>query len=489
MYGGVGRARSWWRRQSTLTLLLAGCAGACSLSLPDGDDVDSAVDDAVDSVSTDLGLGGGGSLDVTSVLSLLFPDLSSGEIAELSVSLSLDEALALRDELEAARDEAAEFSLDLFQSSEERVEERQRALEPTDGFPESLEALGAVCLYDAEQQSATIELSGVFSGKTPILLESGNVSVLVDGQAQAGTLSCLHQGESVDIVLLIDITGSMSSVIGSVRDSVVAFTQAIAESGLVGTLSVVTFQDTVGVDVTFQEPAPVQDYERSPFFAPVDMTDVGAVEDLQDFVRALEANRGADLPENLAGAIDFARSSVIGGSETEPLVVTASSGPEGTRPFPSLESAHQVFIALTDITFHSDGTNSSSLLPEFRPRPASVIARSLQRTGTVVHVVDPSWVDEDLDPTLATADFVDADYWALETGGLGEDVVLGYSLLDLELVAVAEETGLLDVVLDAVLATSCSYELSADLALSAEVEVRLEAEGEVFTEILPVTSF
>lgn len=473
------------RRLSGALLALSVWATACGLELPDDDDIDGAVDD----VATDLGLGGGGSLDVTAVLSGLFPDLSADEIADLSVSLSLDAALALEAELEAIREEAAEFSADLFQTSEERVQEREMDLEPSDGFPETLTPLGRACFYDEAEQSATISLSGVFSGKTPIQLQAENVSVLVDGALQSGELSCLSQGESVDIVLLIDITGSMGNVIASVRDSVVAFTEAVSESGLQGTLSVVTFQDTVGVDVMFQEPAPARDYERSPFFAPVDMSDADRVDALQDFVRRLEANRGADAPENLAGAIDFARNSVIGGSESDPLLIDGVTGPEGTRPFPALESDKQVFIALTDITFHSDGTSSTSLLPEFRPRAAGVIAKSLYRTGTVVHVVDPSWVDRETEPESAASDEVDADYWAMKTGGLGEDVVLGYSLLDLELVAVAERTGLLDIVLDAVLETSCTFEFSAELSAASEVEIQLEVGEESYSELLPVTVF
>jgi len=485
--GRVGGSRRGFR-QSTVALGVALLAVACSLSLPDEEDIDGAVDDVVTDLGSDLGLGGSGSLDPAAILGALFPDLSASEIADITVSLTLDEVMALRDELEAIRVEVAEFSADLFQTAEERVAEREMDLGPEGAFPESLEALGAVCLYDEAQGTATVALSGVFSGQTAIQLETGSVSVLVDGAAQSGSLSCLYQGESVDIVLLVDITGSMSNVIASVRDSVVAFTEAVSASGLVGTLSVVTFQDTVGVDVTFQEPAPPS-YERSPFFPPVDMGDADAVDSLQAFVRSLEANRGADAPENLSGAIDFARNSVIGGTEAAPIVIDGDTGPNGTRPFPALTSEHQVFIALTDITFHSDATSSISLLPEFQPRPAGVIARSLHQTGTVVHIVDPSWVDANLDPADPGEDDVDADYWAINSGGLGEDVVLGYSLLDLELVVVAERTGLLDVVLDAVLATSCKFEFSADLSVVTEVEVELAVEGEVYTEVLPVISF
>jgi len=51
---------------------------------------------------------------------------------------------------------------------------------------------------------------------------------------------------------------------------------------------------------------------------------------------------------------------------------------------------------------------------------------------------------------------VDADFWAINTGGIGEDVIQNkYSLLDLEKVIVASNTGLLDITLDKILATTC----------------------------------
>jgi len=251
----------------------------------------------------------------------------------------------------------------------------------------------------------------------------------------------------------------------------------------------VSFQDTVGVDVTFQEPAPIGAVERSPFFTPVPISDGEQVDELRAFVNRLEANAGADLPENLSGAVDFARNSVIGRLGSAPNVIDGSSDPPSTRPFPRLTSERQVFVALTDATFHSDSRNegNSSLEAAFVPRPAAEILATLTQTGTTVHVIDPSWVDGSLDPGAGSE--VDADYFAMHTGGLGEDKVLGYSLVDLELVVVAEDTGLLDVALDGILASSCSFEFSADLSAEAEVEVRLDVGGETFSEFVAVTAF
>jgi hypothetical protein len=425
---------------------------------------------------------------VSAALRRLFPDLSDEEIAEITSSVSFEDVLALEAELEAIRDEVAEFSAALFTSAEERVEKRQEDLaDLNDGFPLEPEAVGRICLYDQGSARARVQLSGVLDGTEALQLDEGSIALSVNGQDQDFTLSCLPNGPTVDIVFLIDITGSMSNVISSVRDSVVAFIDVIESSGLRGTVSVVTFQDTVGVNHTFQEPAPSGGYERSPFFAPVAIDNAGSIGDLRSFVNRLEANRGADAPENLAGAIDFARNNVIGlTSSGDPNVIgDRQQDPAGTEPFPRLDSDQQVFVVLTDVTFHGDDRTSrnSSLEAAFVPRDAADILATLHQTGTVVHVSDPSWSDGSLSPASAS---VDADYWAIHTGGLGEDRVAGYSLVDLELVVVASDTGLLDITLDKILASSCTLEFDAELAVDAEVSISITVQGEVYTTDLTV---
>jgi hypothetical protein len=75
----------------------------------------------------------------------------------------------------------------------------------------------------------------------------------------------------------------------------------------------------------------------------------------------------------------------------------------------------------------------------------------------------------------------DTDYFAKVTGGVGEDEVAGYSLTDLELVAVAEETGLLDIALHDILKGSCRITFPAvDVAANAEASISVTAGGEVF---------
>jgi len=471
----LGKLRHWGKAVcfcGGLGLLAAysGCSAKLSTDLPDID------------VKADV------KAQALSILRLLFPDLSEDELAALSGKLDMSDLLALRSELEAIRKEVVEFSRELFKSSEDRVKERKTALAPhNDGFPQAAAALGQICTYDSAAGGGEIRLSGVFKGKEAWKLTAEQLRLRVDGAEQKFALDCLASGPSVDIVFLIDITGSMSNVIASVRNSVVSFVDRIEDSGIRGTISVVTFQDSVGVNRSFQEPAPAKGYERSPFYAPVAIDDASAVDGLRAFVNRLEANRGADAPENLAGAIDFARNNVIGyeAGGAPNVIGDGREDPTGTAPFPELKSDRQVFVALTDITFHGDGhdAKNSSLLAPFVPRNAADILRTLHESRTTVHVSDPSWVDASTDPASPT---VDADYWARETGGLGQDVTEGYSLLDLELVVVGKDTGLLDITLDQVIGTTCSLSFEAELSVEAQVELTLDLGGELTTEILKV---
>jgi hypothetical protein len=460
---------------AALGLLLAlGCVPACKLKTPDAGDDKPDLPDLPDDPD-DL------EAEARSALRKLFPDLSDDEISDLAGKLSLSDLAALKSELESIRKSVVKFSEALFKSAEEHARDRKATLaEHNDGYPEGVAAVGQICNYDKAAGRGRVQLSGVFNGKEAVVLSAEQVSLTIDGAPQQFTLECIAGGPSVDVVFLIDITGSMSNVIAAVRDSVVSFVDLIEASGVRGTVSVVTYQDTVGVNRTFQERAPANDYERSPFFKPVAIDSPKEVDALRAFVNRLEANRGADAPENLAAAVDFARNSVIGyTSDGKPNVIgEGKDDPAGTSAFPKLTSDRQVFVALTDITFHGDPQtpSNSSLLAPFVPRDTADILATLRKTGTTIHVSDPSWVKESLDPKGKQ---VDSDFWAIQTGGLGEDVMAGYSLVDLEVVIVAEKSGLLDITLDKIIGTSCSLDFEAQVAADADVELTLDLGGAV----------
>ena len=152
----------------------------------------------------------------------------------------------------------------------------------------------------------------------------------------------------------------------------------------------VTFQDSVGVNVEFQAPAPRSGYERSPFFPPIQISDSAGVERLQRFISRLEANSGQDQPENLAGALDFAANNVIGSNSngTPNVIGDGSNDPKDVAPFPKLSNARRVFVAFTDAPFHADSRDSHN--SSLTLRPASMAGPCTELTGTSAR--HPSWV-------------------------------------------------------------------------------------------------
>ena len=72
---------------------------------------------------------------------------------------------------------------------------------------------------------------------------------------------------------------------------------------------------------------------------------------------------------------------------------------------------------------------------------------------------------------------------------MGEDRVAGYSLIDLDLLVVATDTGLLDIVLDRVLASSCTVSFPLpNLSASTSFDLELKGSAQTFSESLSPTS-
>jgi hypothetical protein len=61
--------------------------------------------------------------------------------------------------------------------------------------------------------------------------------------------------------------------------------------------------------------------------------------------------------------------------------------------------------------------------------------------------------------------------------------------VDLELVVVGKDSGLLDITLDKIVASSCSLEFSGQLSATASVSVSLDVAGKQFTSALEVVRF
>ena len=93
--------------------------------------------------------------ELMAILRALFPDLSDAERNEMLQQLDAEQILALRDELEAARDAAVAYSDDLFKTAEERV----AALEGEMQLPEVVADAARVarCWQELEEARTAVE--------------------------------------------------------------------------------------------------------------------------------------------------------------------------------------------------------------------------------------------------------------------------------------------------------------------------------------------
>jgi hypothetical protein len=329
-------------------------------------------------------------------------------------------------------------------------------------------------------------------------LGASSFTMMADGQPLAPSrVTCTGNSETpISVVFLVDVTGSMSPVIAAVRDSLDDFVDSARGLGLDGKIGIVTFQDTVGVNVPFGDCAGVSGPipERSPFFAPVSLKDDAGIARLRDFIGSLHADAGNDLPENLAAAVDFAANNVIGTTATgAPNVIgDGVDDPPFTSPWPSHElDGLVVLIPITDATFHEPATRSTSLPGAWRPRPLADIVASLG--STVVSTIDPALVDAPMGPG-PLPEAIDADFWAQATGGFGVDrhslrvygVDQDISYFDLELLVLGR--GLLEIPLAPALAATCVLEAEVS-APPGEVIVDVRhTEGEVRYAMSPTVT-
>ncbi len=287
----------------------------------------------------------------------------------------------------------------------------------------------------------------------------------------------------ISVIFVVDVTGSMSPVIAAVRNSLLDFVDASVGLGLHGKIGVVTYQDTVGVDIPFEDCSGVDGPipERSPFFTPVALDDADGVDRLRDFIGALHADGGADWAENMAAAVDFAANNVIGyaADGTPNVIGEGNDDPPYTRPWPVDElEGLVVIIPITDASFHPPSTSSPSLPEPFRPRALPEILGSLGTT--VVATIDPAFNDLSTEIGGDSTD-LDADLFARYTGGFGQDwfsvdaflFTESISFFDLELMLLGQ--GLLEIPLAPALASTCVTEIDVASA-PGEIRTRIDAE-------------
>ena len=168
-----------------------------------------------------------------------------------------------------------------------------------------------------------IKLSFLGEYIPPEDISEDNFLVFEDGKAQGFILSRITAVfKRLDIVLLVDVTGSMSSAIKGVKNSIKGFMDYLKTHGFDVRVAVVPFDDY----------APSEDKKYDPEW--LNLSDPDTV---KDYVDQFTAYGGGDSPENSYGAILFAWNNV------------------GWRP-----ASQRIFILFTDARSHYRGESTST---------------------------------------------------------------------------------------------------------------------------------
>jgi len=111
------------------------------------------------------------------ILRSLFPSLSESDLLLIVNSLTMDQIMVLKAELEETRKEAATLSDALFTTAEERVNTRQQDLSTANnGFPTTIEPIVAHALYNSLTSSISVQISGVFRNSDMVAINDSNVN-------------------------------------------------------------------------------------------------------------------------------------------------------------------------------------------------------------------------------------------------------------------------------------------------------------------------
>lgn len=198
-----------------------------------------------------------------------------------------------------------------------------------------------------------------------------NLVVVEDGVVKGIKITTGSAAQlKADIAFVIDNTSSMSSGIASVRNSVLAFVNALRTSGQDVRVGVVAYNDDGGSDGNATYSVASSDVASKAAvygFRPLtsDLTTTGTV---YTFVSSLPATGGGDLPELAFSGLDFAR-----------------------RTFDWRTGAQRIYIVITDATSwgKSAPAGTAKGISATYPWTDVTLGTQLQSEGSVVHCVCP----------------------------------------------------------------------------------------------------
>ncbi len=158
-------------------------------------------------------------------------------------------------------------------------------------------------------------------------LRPDNVQVFEDGkQAKIVDFRGQGQGRPVDIVFVLDITESMQPYIDAVKQNVISFVKDLAGNNRDYRLGLVTFEDYV---VSKDNDPPL----------PYKMAMTSNVKEFTDWIGALHAGGGGDIPEDQLDALAYA-STFPFRPEAQGIIILVTDAPPHTVGDGSAHSQH-----------------------------------------------------------------------------------------------------------------------------------------------------
>ncbi len=218
--------------------------------------------------------------------------------------------------------------------------------------------------------------------EVPESVNEDNFMVFEDGKAQGFALFKESEVRSVvDIVFLIDVTGSMGKEIEGVKNSITNFLTYLKNSGLDVRVAIVPFGDYAPADETTTD-----GIELDPRW--LDFSDTVQA---QEYVDQLTVGWGGDAPENSYGAILYAWNNA-----------TWRSG------------SNRILILLTDAFSHYEGDDGYS---EFEPKTTKDELTNKLKGYATLYMVASTYGDY-LDTDADFSGEGDPREIAVETGGM-----------------------------------------------------------------------
>lgn len=364
---------------------------------------------------------------------------------------------------------------DMMNDIEEVVEETEEDLNPdipedpdTDPPPSvegELSPTFSAEVKDPEKNRIALNLSGLLHPESlePIEYSQDNLTVVESGQVKGIKISLLDTETvrasselKVDIVFIIDTTGSMEPYINGVKTSVLEFMEHIEEAGFNINAGALAYADCINPE---DNPAGIPEDEKAAW-AVVDYSSLGSdlseIGDTYNFVEGLHASykgyHGSDYPEGLFDSIWWAYEN-----------------------YEFRLGAQKMFIVLTDAPSWGEGHNSYEVHSD-TPWTDANLAEEL-RGEVITHVVSTAIDTEELE-------YYDGSYdpkYLAESGGPNDSSGTGGIWFEME---TGDEIDLTEIPIAKQAGASALVEYeSADIYEEHEVRVILvedeEAKGEV----------